>query len=102
LPSTRNSPIGARLFERGEIEGLCWYCHGMGGDLWRSGTGSESLEVVLDREVFDRIVRAWCADGDAGMPAYAEITDREIEGIRHYIRQQAGQGLAQQAGATAD
>jgi mono/diheme cytochrome c family protein len=30
-----------------------------------------------------------------GMPAYADFSDREVEGLRHYIRQQAENALAQ-------
>ena len=49
--------------------------------------------AVLDRALFERIVRDGLNTGK-GMPAYADLTDRELESLRHYIRQQAEAGLA--------
>ena len=50
--------------------------------------------AVLDGELFERIVR----DGaltQAGMPRFADLTDGELETLRHYVRQQAELGLQQ-------
>ena len=53
--------------------------------------------AVLDAELFDRIVRGGALTA-AGMPAFADLTDTELEGLRHYIRQQAELGLATMSG----
>ena len=86
--------VGGQLFERGQIEGLCWYCHGMGAMSGGAAPDLRASEVVLDDAAFDGIVRGGALTAN-GMPAYAEFTDRELQGIRHYIRQQAEKALAQ-------
>jgi quinohemoprotein ethanol dehydrogenase len=83
---------GRHLFERDKIEGLCWYCHGMGVIAGSAAPDLRASTAVLDKELFTRIVRKGALTG-AGMPAFADLTDEELESLRHYIRQQAELGL---------
>jgi quinohemoprotein ethanol dehydrogenase len=84
---------GRLLFERDRIEGTCWYCHGRGSVSGGAAPDLRASPAVLDAEVFDRIVRGGALT-HAGMPAYAEFTDTELESLRHYVRQQADAALA--------
>jgi quinohemoprotein ethanol dehydrogenase len=83
---------GSQLFNRDRIEGICWYCHGWGAV---SGGGAPDLRAsaaVLDRQVFDRVVRGGVLT-HMGMPAFADLTDRELEALRHYVRREAEAAL---------
>jgi quinohemoprotein ethanol dehydrogenase len=85
---------GRILFERDQIEGICWACHGMGAVAGGAAPDLRASAAVLDGELFERIVR----DGaltQAGMPRFADLTDGELETLRHYVRQQAELGLQQ-------
>ena len=93
--------VGGRLFERGKIEGMCHYCHGAGAMSGGAAPDLRASEVVLDSAAFERIVRGGALTAN-GMPAYADFTDEEVEGLRHYIRQQAEAALAPRTAATAD
>ncbi len=68
-----------------EFEGTCRLCHGpravaagMAPDLRASG-------VVLSAAAFERVVRQG-ERAHRGMPPYADLTDEQLESIRHYIR----------------
>ena len=50
--------------------------------------------AVLDGDLYDSIVRGGALT-HAGMPAFAELTDSELNALRHYIRQQAESSLAE-------
>ncbi|MBT8059794.1 MAG: PQQ-dependent dehydrogenase, methanol/ethanol family [Gammaproteobacteria bacterium] len=84
---------GNQLFNRSSIEGLCWYCHGMGAVAGGAAPDLRASAAVLDAEVFDRIVRGGALT-QAGMPAFADLTDDELESLRHYVRQEAEAALA--------
>jgi quinohemoprotein ethanol dehydrogenase len=87
---------GAVLFERGEIEGMCWYCHGIGAVAGGAAPDLRASPAVLDEKTFDRLVRGGSLTRN-GMPAFADLTDRELESLRHYVRQQAEAALAKTA-----
>ena len=87
---------GRQLFERDKIEGICWYCHGMNAVAGSAAPDLRASAAVLDKEMFNRIVREGALT-NAGMPAFADLTDDELESLRHYIRQQADVGLEQAA-----
>ena len=90
---------GADLFERKKAEGNCWYCHGMGVVSGGAAPDLRASPVVLDEETFEVIVRGGRLTGN-GMPAFPDLSDGELESLRHYIRQQAEAGLpAKQAAA---
>jgi quinohemoprotein ethanol dehydrogenase len=85
---------GSVLFNRSAIEGICWYCHGMGAVSGGAAPDLRASAAVLDGEAFDRIVRGG-ALMQAGMPVFADLTVEELESLRHYIRQQADVALTQ-------
>ncbi|MGB5622288.1 MAG: PQQ-dependent dehydrogenase, methanol/ethanol family [Gammaproteobacteria bacterium] len=89
---------GSLLFERKEIEGLCWYCHGMGAIAGGAAPDLRASPAVLDTEAFDSIVRGGLLTAN-GMPAFSDLTDREVDSLRHYVRQQAEAALPE---STAD
>jgi quinohemoprotein ethanol dehydrogenase len=85
---------GNQLFNRDSIEGICWYCHGGGAIVGGAAPDLRASAAVLDAEAFDRIVRGGALT-DAGMPAFADLTDGELESLRHYVRRQAEVALGQ-------
>jgi quinohemoprotein ethanol dehydrogenase len=85
---------GNQLFNRDSIEGICWACHGMGAIAGGAAPDLRASSVVLDPKAFDRIVRGGALT-QAGMPAFADLTDAELEGLRHYVRREAEAALAQ-------
>ena len=84
---------GSALFNRSKIEGICWYCHGMGAVSGGAAPDLRASAAVLDSATFDRIVRGGALT-QAGMPAFADLTVEELDSLRHYIRQQADVALA--------
>ena len=89
---------GADLFERKKAEGNCWYCHGMGVVSGGAAPDLRASPVVLDEGTFEVIVRGGRLTGK-GMPAFPDLSDSELESIRHYIRQQAEAGLPEKQAA---
>ncbi|WP_405226890.1 MULTISPECIES: PQQ-dependent dehydrogenase, methanol/ethanol family [Lentisalinibacter] len=83
---------GKILFERYKIEGYCWYCHGGGAISGGQAPDLRASAAVLDAEAFERIVRGGALAAN-GMPAFADLTDTELESLRHYVRQQADLAL---------
>jgi quinohemoprotein ethanol dehydrogenase len=84
---------GGLLFNRDKIEGICWYCHGMGAIAGGAAPDLRASPAVLDAAGFDRIVRGGALTA-AGMPAFADLSDDELESLRHYIRREADAALA--------
>ena len=80
--------VGVNLFERRESFGICWLCHGEGAISGGAAPDLRASAAVLDEETFTRIVRGGALTAN-GMPMFAEFTDEELEGLRHYIRQRA-------------
>jgi quinohemoprotein ethanol dehydrogenase len=77
----------------GTYVGNCAVCHGFGA--MSGGTAPHLLRssIPLDRSAFIAVVR----DGGLlanGMPAYPELTDAQIDGLLHYLRQRARDELA--------
>lgn len=73
----------------------CWLCHGV--NLKSGGTAPDlrKSRKALSLNLWKRILH----DGvmiPGGMPDYAEFTDEEIEGLRHYVSQEARKALAEQ------
>ena len=78
-----------------EVYGRCGACHGPGAVAAGMAPDLRSAAAVTSAEQFARIVR----DGtraNRGMPRYAEITDRELTTLQHYIRRQADLALERQ------
>lgn len=78
---------GAALF------GKCSLCHGMGAVAGGYAPDLRASAVPLSAEAFQHIVR-----GDAllerGMPTFDELSDDDLEALRHYLRERARQSLA--------
>ena len=72
----------------------CVACHGVGAIAGIKAPGLRESPILLDgnEKVFESVVR----DGALlvnGMPKYPDLTDEELESIRHYIRRQAHDGV---------
>ena len=84
---------GAQLFAK------CQWCHGAGAI---AGGGAPDLRASLSPLVaasFASVVRGGV--GDRGMPKFEELTDRELDALRHYIRARARKrDAARRCGAT--
>jgi quinohemoprotein ethanol dehydrogenase len=79
---------GRLLFQREKIEGICWVCHGEYAVAGGQAPDLRASPIVLDAAAFDSVVRGG-GKTNAGMPRFPALTDRELESLRHYIRQQA-------------
>jgi quinohemoprotein ethanol dehydrogenase len=89
----RLAEAGHLLFNRDKIEGICWYCHGAGAVSGGAAPDLRASAVVLDRQAFDNIVRGGALT-QAGMPAFTDLTDEELDSLRHYVRREAEAALA--------
>ena len=78
-----------------EVYGRCSACHGPGAVAAGMAPDLRSASAVTSPEQFTRIVRDG-ARANRGMPQYAEITDRELTTLQHYIRRQADLALERQ------
>ena len=77
-------PVGGNDFER-----TCAACHGGGAVAAGMAPDLRASAIVLSEEAFASVVR----DGvraSRGMPEYADLTDRQLLALRHYIRYSAG------------
>ena len=83
---------GTEVFERKETEGKCWSCQGMGVVRGGAAPDLHASPAVLDEDTFEVIVRGGRLT-DNSMPAFPDLTNRELESLRHYVRQQADAGL---------
>ncbi|HKT77044.1 MAG TPA: PQQ-binding-like beta-propeller repeat protein [Sphingobium sp.] len=75
--------IGAAIFNTS-----CVICHGSGMMAGGAAPDLRKSAVPLDAETFKSVVH----DGALmarGMGSFAQLTDAELEGLRHYIRQRA-------------
>ncbi|MGH9222181.1 MAG: PQQ-dependent dehydrogenase, methanol/ethanol family, partial [Vicinamibacterales bacterium] len=68
-----------------EVYARCTACHGPGAMAAGMAPDLRSSFVVTSTEQFTRVVRNG-ARAARGMPAYADITDRELTALQHYIR----------------
>jgi quinohemoprotein ethanol dehydrogenase len=74
---------GARQWSR------CQACHGPGAIAGGAAPDLRASQVALDGAAFAGAVRNGVEA--RGMPKFDELTDRELEALRHYIRQRARQ-----------
>ncbi len=66
----------------------CIVCHGLGAVAAGYAPDLRASPVALDRQAFSKVVR----DGALelrGMPRYDELSDAELERLRHYLRARA-------------
>jgi len=77
----------------------CLLCHGTAVVAGGNAPDLRASTVLLSATSFAAIVR----DGaliKRGMPGFSELSDAELESLRHYVRAKARQSLAQPAQAT--
>ena len=79
--------VGANQYSR------CMLCHGPGAVAGGTAPDLRASAVVLSSEAFATIVRGGSLES-RGMPKFAELSDRELDGLRHYIRSQAEHSTA--------
>jgi quinohemoprotein ethanol dehydrogenase len=65
----------------------CQLCHGPGAVAGGTAPDLRASQVPLNAAAFASAVRTGIEA--RGMPAFAELTDRELEALRHYIRYRA-------------
>ncbi|MFL2856609.1 MAG: PQQ-dependent dehydrogenase, methanol/ethanol family [Pseudohongiellaceae bacterium] len=71
-----------------EFNGTCSMCHGGGAIAAGIAPDLRASGVPLLREAFENVVRNG-ALSDNGMPIYRDLTDEQLESLRHYIRSRA-------------
>jgi quinohemoprotein ethanol dehydrogenase len=90
--------IDSRLVEAGSREYVrCVLCHGTGVVAGGNAPDLRASSVLLSAEGFAAIVR----DGalvSRGMPQFAELSDAQLDSLRHYVRAKARASLGE-AGA---
>ncbi|MBX9607426.1 MAG: PQQ-dependent dehydrogenase, methanol/ethanol family [Gammaproteobacteria bacterium] len=71
----------------------CLYCHGAG--MVSGGTAPDLREspIPTNREAFEGVVRKGALRPN-GMPQFAELTDKDIDGLMHFIRLRARESLS--------
>ena len=70
------------------MDSFCSFCHGANAVAAGMAPDLRASQIPLNQQTFASVVR----DGafiSRAMPAHPELTDQELEAIRHYIRQQA-------------
>ena len=80
--------------KQGEYEyARCTLCHGMGVVAGGIAPDLRASPVLLSPEAFAHVVRDG-ALASRGMPRFAELTDAQLEALRHFVRQTARRDLA--------
>ena len=85
--------VDAGLAQEGarEYRGVCSSCHGPGALSSGMAPDLRAAGVVLSAGAFANVLLE--GRNARGMPAYPELTARQLTALRHYIRQQAERGL---------
>ncbi len=71
----------------------CFLCHGGGAVSGGYGPDLRASPLVVSRDAFVDVVKNG-AKQSGGMPRFTDFTDREIDGLLHYVRQQARKAVA--------
>lgn len=77
-----------------EFNGTCSMCHGGGAVAAGIAPDLRASGVPLSREAFENVVRNGELS-DNGMPIYRDLSDAQLESLRHYIRSRADAALSQ-------
>ncbi|GAB5561690.1 MAG: hypothetical protein SynsKO_33370 [Synoicihabitans sp.] len=94
--------IDEELAEIGRIKYYdCAVCHGNDGIAAGMAPNLLASPFTLNAEAFATVVRDGAKVG-MSMPAYPNITDQTLEGLRHYLRKMARQELARDASEKSD
>src|SRR6185437_13742768 len=85
--------VAAAKAKQGEHEyARCTLCHGMGVVAGGIAPDLRASPVLLSPEAFAHVVRDG-ALSPRGMPRFAELTDAQLEALRHFVRQTARSDL---------
>jgi quinohemoprotein ethanol dehydrogenase len=88
--------VDAQLAQANEenFDTACAFCHGR--DALSAGMAPDlrASAVPLSAEAFEQVVRQGALRQN-GMPLFADYSDEELEGLRHFIRAQAERSLQQ-------
>jgi len=104
-PPTRATPLDAPEFvidpaavELGTTQYVsrCVLCHGPAAVAGGTAPDLRASTVPLSLEAFAQIRRGGALEA-RGMPRFAELTDAELDAIRHYLRARAREALHQPA-----
>jgi quinohemoprotein ethanol dehydrogenase len=71
----------------------CTLCHGMAAVAGGIAPDLRASPVPLSMEEFTHVVRVGALQS-RGMPQFAEMSDAQLESLRHYLRQKARADLA--------
>jgi quinohemoprotein ethanol dehydrogenase len=93
-PLKANFAVDETLANAGAaVYGRCGSCHGPGAIAGGMAPDLRASRVVLEAETFARIVRSG-SRANRGMPVYAELTEKDLTALQHFIRREANRGLA--------
>ncbi len=95
-------PLEAKSFEvdttkasAGEdIFAQCSFCHGEAAIAGGVAPDLRASPIVLSKEAFSDVLRSG-SRRPRGMPSYEQLSDAQLEALRHYIREQAELARAQ-------
>lgn len=92
--------VDATKARAGEREyGLCTLCHGTGVIAGGVAPDLRASPVPLSAQAFAHIVRDGALE-PRGMPRFAELSDEQLDSLRHFFRQKARDDLAATAETT--
>lgn len=77
-----------------DFNGICSTCHGGGVISAGMAPDLRASSAILSADAFRQVVRDGVLSGQ-GMPPFVDISDSELENLRHYIREQAELALAE-------
>jgi quinohemoprotein ethanol dehydrogenase len=92
-PEFHVDPVRAKLGENEYVH--CTLCHGMAAVAGGIAPDLRASPVPLSREEFTHVVRDGALQA-RGMPRFEEMSDEQLEALRHYLRQKARSDLALQ------
>jgi quinohemoprotein ethanol dehydrogenase len=88
--------VDASKAERGRsLFGDCVLCHGPGAVSGGAAPDLRASAIPLNADAFERVVRQGALES-RGMPRYRELTDSQLESLRHYLRASARESLKAQ------
>jgi len=82
-PDPKLASVGEASFNKN-----CMTCHGIGAVASGAAPDLRASAIVLDGDAFAQVVKEG-ALLPAAMPKFAEIDDRELLALRHYVRREA-------------
>jgi quinohemoprotein ethanol dehydrogenase len=78
------------------VKGICATCHGFAAVAGGYAPDLRASPIPLSFEALDSVVRGGSLES-RGMPRFDDLTEDDIEGLRHYLRHRARESLASEA-----